>query len=237
MPNVAKPGDAVTIMGGCNDPAFTTAPVMSSVLDAPDLWGKDDGSGGWTLFSHATVKKDAKPGNWPVSYMCGTVKVTGHLRVEAADAPKPGPRVDVVPAKGRAGEQISVRVNCPGTKPTATSAALTIGDLVELPDSPPDLPLFVGVGTVKDVKPGAYKVNAKCDAEKMSTTFTVVGKPQPAAMAQIPVKPKGAPETGEVISEPVEDASSPTALVLGGAGVLLASAGAGGWLYLRRRRA
>jgi hypothetical protein len=63
--------------------------------------------------------------------------------------------------------------------------------------------------------------------------LTVVAASQAPVQTQVPVKPKGAPETGELDSAP-----SSTPFVLGGAAaLLLGSAGAGGWLYRRRRQA
>ncbi len=63
------------IHGTCDDPNFTTTPVVADILDAPDLHGTDDGIGGYLLKSFGKVKDDAPYGTWPVHFMCGTTKV------------------------------------------------------------------------------------------------------------------------------------------------------------------
>jgi hypothetical protein len=74
------PGNRVRVFGTCDDPGFTTAPVVSPVLDPVELHGR--GGHDPTLVSDARVKLSAAPGLWPVSFRCGQVTVTGYLRVD-----------------------------------------------------------------------------------------------------------------------------------------------------------
>ncbi|MFC0109982.1 hypothetical protein [Kibdelosporangium aridum] len=96
--NPVKPGDFVGMIGDCNAPGFTTEKVQSPVLEPFEVYLKDDGVGGMTLNGYGEVKKNAKPGTYPVSYQCGTVRVTANLTVIAGDKaptatekPKPKP--------------------------------------------------------------------------------------------------------------------------------------------------
>jgi hypothetical protein len=76
-----RPGNRVHVFGTSDAPDFTTARVLSPVLDAAELHGR--GGHDPTLGSDARVKLDAAPGLWPVSFRCGQVTVTGYLRVDA----------------------------------------------------------------------------------------------------------------------------------------------------------
>jgi hypothetical protein len=110
--NPARPGQAVTILGGCDAPGFTTAKVDSQgALEPVEVYLKDDGSGKKELWGTTAVATDAKPGTYSVSYRCGDVTVRAKFTVAGADkkpatttkpAPaKPAPQVAVAP-KGAA---------------------------------------------------------------------------------------------------------------------------------------
>ena len=193
IPNEARAGDNVDIIGTCDDPAFTTTPVISDVLNAEDLRGREDGSGGKSLISHATVKAGVQPGRHKVSFKCGTETVTGYLSV-VADPRPPRPSISVEPKKGVAGTKVEIEVICVDLQPV-TSAALAIGSVTTLPGGGEGRPYFEVAAKVKNVKPGVYRVSTKCDGKPISTTFTVVGS---NSNAQVPVKPKGAAETGDL---------------------------------------
>jgi hypothetical protein len=193
-PEVVEPGYDIDIIGTCNDPNFTTSPVTSPILEASEISGHDDGSGGRVLSAHTKVKTDATPNVWPVSFRCGTGTVTGHLRV-VAEPETPHASVSIVPAKGVVGTKVTVNVICVDLQPV-TSAALAIGEVASLPGGGEGRPYFAVTGKVKDVKPGLYKVSTKCGAETISTPFTVVASKASPVKAQVPVKPQRAPETG-----------------------------------------
>lgn len=194
-PEVVEPGYDVDIFGTCNDPNFTTSPVTSPILEASEISGHEDGSGGGVLSAHAKVRSDATEGVWPVSFRCGTGTVTGQLRVAAEPETPPRASISIVPTKGVAGTKVTVKVICVDLQPV-TSAALAIGEVASLPGGGEGRPYFAVTGKVKDVKPGLYKVSTKCGAEAISTTFTVVAPKASPVKAQVPVKPKSAPETG-----------------------------------------
>jgi len=92
--NTLGRGETVEINGSCDDPNFTSAPVVSDVLDMPDLSGTDDGAGGYLLTSTGKVKDDAAYGTWPVHFMCGTTKVETTFTVVGSDAPAPPAQTD-----------------------------------------------------------------------------------------------------------------------------------------------
>jgi hypothetical protein len=98
--NPARPGETVTIIGGCNAPGFTTAKVDSQgALDPVEVYLKHVGTPEVTLWGVTKVAKKAKPGDYTVSYMCGKVKVRTKFTVQGeikpatpkpvADTPKP----------------------------------------------------------------------------------------------------------------------------------------------------
>ncbi|MCE7005852.1 hypothetical protein LWC34_23920 [Kibdelosporangium philippinense] len=87
--NPAKAGDKISVIGTCDDPKFTTAKVDSTVLEPFEVSLKDDGKGGKALTGATTVKKDAKPGTYPVTYQCGTVRVASKLTIVTDEKTKP----------------------------------------------------------------------------------------------------------------------------------------------------
>jgi hypothetical protein len=233
-PDVVSPGGVVDLLATCDDRALESAPVLSSILDAPDLRRYDHETGERPLTSHAKVKKDAKPGSWPVSFTCGTTTVTGHLRVVG---PKPAPyaAIGVDDRKILPGQEVRVSASCQDPSFTGSkivSPVLTAPDLRREKGAPVDSPMFSTGRIDKNARPGKYPISFTCVGKKVTGEFTVESDKKPPVQAQVPVKPKGAPETGDL-----ENPSDSTALVLGGAGAaLLVSAGAGGWLYRRHRQ-
>jgi hypothetical protein len=231
--NPARPGQEVGFFGGCDDPDFVSAKLVSDALTADEAFGTDDGEGGWKFQGAGTVPEDTKPGEYPVSYQCGTTTVTAPLTVVADE---PGdPAVALSPNKGKKGDRIKLNVRC-AELPTVTSAAMDISDLRLLPEGS----VYVGEGVVKDVEPGAYEVTANCGGEDFAATFTVVASTVPATDNQVPVKPKGPADTGSVdapVAAPAAQDSTNTGLLIG-AGVALAvvAGGAGALAYRRRQR-
>jgi hypothetical protein len=189
-PDVAQPGQPVSITGTCSAKGFVSAPVISEVLDAGVLAGHDTGSGsGAAMFTSGIVKANAKQGTWKVAFQCGSTEVATTLRVVGDPV---APNVSVHPTRGVAGTKATVWVRCDREPSGISSAALTIGKRTGKPEET----WYGTFATAKDVKPGVYKVTAKCGAKDVSTTFTIV----PAkSNAQVPVKPKGAAETGALL--------------------------------------
>lgn len=182
IPGSGRPGETIKIIGSCNDPAFTITPVISDVLTAAEISGTDaDGTGRPYLHlrAFATVKANAQLGEHKVSFKCGTRLVTGHFRV---GTPRPA-ALSVSPRKGVPGTKVTVRVVCEYLS-SVTSGALT--------------DRYDNTMIVKNVKPGIYKVSLKCDDRDLSTTFTVLDPKSSAKNAQVPLKPKGSAETGDL---------------------------------------
>jgi hypothetical protein len=197
-PGVVEPGYEVELNATCGDPKATTAPVSSDVLEPVILTAREtipDHDSRWVLTARARVKADAVPGGWPVSFTCGTETVTGYLIVAGRDDVV-RPSISVEPKKGVAGTKVEIEVICVERQPV-TSAALTIGSTTELPGGGEGRPYFEVAGKVKNVKPGVYRVSTKCGGEPISTSFTVLPSANSPQPAQVPVKPKRAPETGD----------------------------------------
>jgi hypothetical protein len=188
-----EPGYPVDIIGTCADPAFTTSPVVSAALEPVAISRVEDGSGGNGLRAHTTVKSDAGPGRYDVSFTCGGTAVRGYLTVVTGPV-LANPAISVEPRKGRAGTKVEIELICPDQSPV-TSAALRIGAARPVGGGGESRPYFELDATVKNVKPGAYRVSSTCAGKPISTTFTVLASAVPVK-AQVPVKPKGAPETG-----------------------------------------
>ncbi len=193
--DVVEPGYEIGITGRCSDPNFTTAPIDSAILEPVRISGRDDGNGGKVLSAHTKVKRDAVPGGWPVSFTCGIELVTGYLII--ADEPEPlRASISIEPKKAVPGTTVEIDVICTDLQPV-TSAALQIGAVTSLPGGGEGRPYFEVTGKVKNVKPGTYKVSSTCDGKPISTSFTVLAAKPAPQNAQVPVKPKKAPETGD----------------------------------------
>jgi hypothetical protein len=230
-----EPGGSVDITATCGDTEVSTFRVNSPILAPAELRRSGDGT---TLSARATVKPDATPEIWPVSFTCGAQQVQGYLRVTEE---KVRASIRVEGRDIRPGQEVTVAATCDDPKFTSSkviSPVLTAPDLRPDPNVADPTALAV-VGRINsDAKPGTHSLSFTCAGKKVSGRFTIAGKPAaaPARAGQVPVKPKGAAETGELAGQPVEDASNPTGLLVGGAGGLLAAAGAGVWLYRRRQR-
>jgi hypothetical protein len=140
------------------------------------------------------------------------------------------------------GQEVRVAASCQTEEfvsSAISSPVLTAPDLVREKGAPADSVLF-SMGRISgDAKPGTYPISFTCVDREVTGEFTVVAdeKPQPQAKpvaAQVPVKPKGAPETGSLDqAAPAED--SGIGVVLGaGAAALLVAGGVGVLAYRRR---
>jgi hypothetical protein len=193
-PAAVEPGYEVDIIGTCTDPNFTTAPISSLVLEPAQISGHDDGIGGTVLSARAKVKLDAKPDLYAVRFPCGTEPVVGYLRV-VAEPESPAAAISVVPTKGVAGTKVTVNVICVDLAPI-NSTALSLGEATPVEGGGENRPYFAVTGKVKNVKPGTYSVTSRCGGGLISTKFTVLASKAAPVKAQVPVKPKRAPETG-----------------------------------------
>lgn len=240
--DVARPGDSVDIFGTCDDPAFTSAPVLSDILDASDLTRTGDGNGGFLLWSVGTVKAAATPEWWPVSFMCGDTLVQGHLRVEIEGHAAIGIQDEVI----RPGQEVLVVASCASrdfVNGKVDSPVLVSEDLVREDGGPDGRPLFAKAKVNNDARPGTYPISFTCAEKKVGGEFTVTADSTPAPVkkkAQVPVKPKGAADTGALeqrAAAPASNNDDSSALVIGaGAAALLAAGGVGAWAYRRRQR-
>jgi hypothetical protein len=240
----ARRGETVEIFGTCNDPNFTTAQLSSDAFEPAELTGTADGHGGFTVHGTARVRAAVAPEWWPVSFMCGDMLVLGRFKV-AGFIGLPKAEVTVDPQKGAPGAKVNIGVLCSEPVPV-TSKALEVGKLEPALEYDVDNPRYAATATVKDVKPGVYDVATNCGSAEITTTFTVLGDapaPAPKAKAQVPVKPKGAADTGSLDRPAVRTAapaegSDTGLLVLGGSALaaLGAAGGVGAWAYRRRQR-
>ena len=229
-------GDRVTLFGSCYAEEFPPTPVESDVLDAPDLTGERMAAGDWYVTSSATVKADAPIGTHPVSYQCGDSVITRNLEIhEVAERRE----IAVVPDTVKPGQQITIRAFCtdesygPGV-PNAQGLLVPMlarseGATVEDP--------IVGFGSVAaDAKPGTYEISFLC-GDWVTGEYTIVAANAPttrpvAPAPQVPVKPKGAADTGSLDPAP-EQGPDAGVLALGGLALL---GSAGGLVIAHRRR-
>jgi hypothetical protein len=103
----------------------------------------------------------------------------------------------LLPAVGRPGSQIAVRVGCEaGYIAKLSSPVLDFGKLTAGPQNDPKVaPLSKGTATVKkNAKPGTYTASYECGGAQITTKFTVL--PAKQAPKQVTKVPAGAPQTG-----------------------------------------
>lgn len=232
-------GDKITLFGGCYAEEFPSTPVVSDVLDAPDLTGEPMPDGGWYVTSSAKVKADAPIGTHPVSYQCGDSVITRDLMIhEVADRREIG----LVPDTVRPGQKFTIRAYCtdesygPGVP---NAKGLFVPMLARSEGATLEDPI-IGFGEVDPkATPGEYKISFTCGGE-VSGEYTIVAADapttppttRPVTNPQVPVKPKGAADTGSLDAAPASESNfGALALTLGGLAVF---AGAGGVLAYRR---
>ncbi|HEY3710353.1 MAG TPA: hypothetical protein VGL64_13315 [Amycolatopsis sp.] len=103
----------------------------------------------------------------------------------------------LLPAAGRPGSQIAVRVGCEaGYIEKLSSPVLDFGKLTAGPqDGLKIAPVSKGTATVKkNAKPGTYTASYECGGAQIATKFTVL--PAKQAPKQVVKVPAGAPQTG-----------------------------------------
>jgi len=230
-----NPGDKITLFGTCYAEEFPSTPVVSDVLDAPDLTGERSSTGSWFVTTKATVKADASGGSHPVSYQCGDSVITRNLEVHEVQVRR---EIGLVPDTVRPGQQITIRAYCTDENyiPSVPDAkGLLVPALARSEGATLEDPI-IGFGSVEpNATPGKYKITFQCGGQ-VSGEYTIVAANAPTspvppqAQPQVPVKPKGAADTGSLDPAP-ESNGGALALTLGGLAVF-----AGGGLLAYRRR-
>jgi hypothetical protein len=242
-PSVIVQGDTVSLTATCADPDFAgSAQVESGALAPVSLTGEKDENGVWQLSAETTARTDVTPGPWSAMFQCGTGDVVVEFQTYGLpeepyaaigiddDVIKPGQEVRVA-ASCQTDEFVSSKINSP---------VLTAPDLVREKGAPANS-VLMSMGRIHaDAEPGAYPISFTCGDREVPGEFTVVAdepEPQGKPAVQVPVKPKGAPETGSLEkAAPAED--SDLGVVVGaGAAALLVVGGVGVLAYRRRGRA
>lgn len=123
--DVITPGQEVRVAASCQDPGFVRSGVFSPAVTAPDLVREEGDAVDSVLFSMGRIAADAKPGTYPISFLCVDREVTGEFTVVAGDAKKPAPVQAQVPVKPKGpADTGSLPVAAPGAD---DSGALVIG--------------------------------------------------------------------------------------------------------------
>lgn len=152
IPGEVKAGEFVTVIGGCDAPGFKSAKLSSTVLEPTEIYLKRNSEDGkMSIYDFADVKKDAKPGVYPVTFKCGTTLVKSNLTIVGDDRkppvkpatpttkaakpaePRPVAQVAVKPkgaADTGAGDVVNTAAAQPGSGPGAGAFALGGGALL-----------------------------------------------------------------------------------------------------------
>lgn len=240
-PGVVLPGGSVSLSGTCDHPDFTApAWVESGALVPTQLAGQRGPDGVWRLTGRTTVEADVIPGPWSAMFQCGPGGDVAVAEFTIGVAEEPYAAVGIDDDEIRPGQEVRVAASCQDPRFVSSkivSPVVTAPDFVREEGKPADSVLFSMGMIAADAKPGTYPISFTCVDRKITGEFTVVGDPTPAPVkAQIPVKPKGAADTGSLARPAVED--GPDVLLIGaGAAALLAAGGAGVWAHRRRRNA
>ncbi|MBB4906909.1 hypothetical protein [Actinophytocola algeriensis] len=141
----------------------------------------------------------------------------------------------------KAGQEVRVAASCQTEEFVSSkiiSPALIAPDLVREKGAPANS-VLMSMGRIHaEVPAGIYPISFTCADREVTGQFTVVAdeEPEPRARpaAQVPVKPKGAPETGSLDqAAPAEDGN--LGIVVGaGAAALLVAGGVGVQAYRKR---
>ena len=240
-PGVIVLGDTVTLTGTCADPGFTApAPVESGALAPVALTGEKDENGVWQLTAETTARTDVTPGPWSAMFQCGADDVVVQFQTYG-EAEEPYAAIGVDDDVITPGQEVRVAASCQTDEFVSSainSPVLTAPDLVRKNGDPADGVLFSMGRIHADAKSGTYPISFTCVDREVTGELTVVaGEPEPQARpaaAQVPVKPKGAPETGSLEQAARADDSNIGVVVGAGAMALLVAGGVGVLAYRRR---
>lgn len=242
-PSVIVLGDTVTLTATCDAADFTSpAPVESGALAPVSLTGEKDENGVWQLTADTTARTDVTPGPWSAMFQCGTDDVVVQFQTYG-EAEEPYAAIGVDDEVITPGQEVRVAASCQTDEfvsSKVSSPVLTAPDLVREKGEPADSVLFSMGRISEDAKPGTYPISFTCADRPVTGDFTVVAggttqpRPQAKPAAQVPVKPKGAPETGSLDqAAPAEDGD--TGIIIGaGVAALLVAGGVGALAYRRR---
>ncbi|GAB3909898.1 hypothetical protein ACFQ1S_37595 [Kibdelosporangium lantanae] len=93
VPDSGKPGDSIQLIGKCSAPDFKAQPLVSGGAFTPSNVTLVDHSPGQAattdVWGFPVVAKNAKPGKYTVSYMCGPYRQHMTFTVLPADVKKP----------------------------------------------------------------------------------------------------------------------------------------------------
>jgi hypothetical protein len=96
---------------------------------------------------------------------------------------------------GHAGEKVSIAAACGADASPLTSEALKVTEpLAANAEGHQPWALFAET-VIRDVRQGSYPVSFHCGGDAVTVHFTVLAREK--AVAQVPVVPKGAPQTGD----------------------------------------
>lgn len=232
-PGTVRPGDTITLSGTCDHPDFAVpAPTESYTLDPTNLTGEKDEAGVWHVSGTTTVKEDAAAGKGSVLFSCapGDVAVAEFTIVADEEPEVHYAAIGIDDDEIKAGQEVRVAANCQDPEfvnSTIESPVLTAPDIARKNGADVTAPMFSAGRIAADARPGTYPISFTCVDRKVSGEFTVSGAAP--KKAQVPVKPKGAADTGALEESPDH------AVVTGaGAAALLVAGGTGVWLHRRR---
>jgi hypothetical protein len=236
-PDVVAPGETVELSATCNDPEFPgQASIETEALVPTDLTGERGEDGLWRLTGTTTVR-DVEPGDWSVLFLCGPSVGSLVADFEVVAAEEPYAAIGIDDRRIKPGQEVRVSASCRDPRFTSSkivSPVLTAPDFVRKEGETADRVLFAMGRIAADAEPGTYPISFTCVDREVTGEFTVTANV--TAPAQVPVKPKGAADTGSLDPAP-EQGPGGVALTLGGAALLVAGGGLGVAAYRRRRRA
>lgn len=236
-PGEVRPGDTITLSGTCDHPDFAVpTPTESYTLHPTDLTGEQDESGVWHVSGTTTVKDNAQPGPGSVLFQCapGDVAVAEFTIVGDEEPGEYYAAIGVDDDEIKAGQEVRVAASCQTSEFVSSkivSPVLTAPDIARGNGTDVTAPMFSMGRIAADAKPGTYPISFTCVDREVSGEFTVSGDSQKKTpeKAQVPVKPKGAADTGDL-----EESGGNPVLIGAGAAVLLVAGGVGVVAYRRR---
>lgn len=93
--DVIVAGQEVRVAASCQTEEFVGSKISSPVLTAPDFVREKGAPVDNVLMSMGRIHADAKPGTYPISFMCVDREVAGEFTVVADKLPEPKPQAQV----------------------------------------------------------------------------------------------------------------------------------------------
>ncbi len=236
-PGEVSPGGTISLAGTCDHPDFTVPAYTESYTLTPTaLTGEQDASGVWHLSGTTTVKDNAQPGMGSALFQCGPrdVAVAEFTILDDGRPAEYYAAIGIDDDEIKPGQEVRVAANC--QHPDFLSSRIESPVLTAPPvvrEDPANLtgPMFSMGRIAADAKPGTYSITFWCVDEKTTDEFTVSGDTpnKTQKKAQVPVKPKGAADTGDL-----DESAGHPVLIGAGAAALLVAGGVGALAYRRR---